>query len=106
MPISPDRCWRNLSAHNEPVRPAGIRLAARPLVLAGLGCGAAGCPAEGGCSRCQHLRRGTAAPADAATAQDLVNLLLVGPMLLILGWWGTAGTYAPISYGWSAWASP
>jgi hypothetical protein len=45
-------------------------------------------------------------PADAATAQDLVNLLLVGPMLLILGWWGTAGTYAPISYGWSAWASP
>ena len=55
---------------------------------------------------CQHLRRGTAAPADAATAQDLVNLLLVGPMLLILGWWGTAGTYAPISYGWSAWASP
>jgi hypothetical protein len=66
----------------------------------------AGCRAEGGCSRCQHLRPGTAAPADAATAQDLVNLLLVGPMLLILGSWGTAGTYAPISDGWSAWASP
>jgi hypothetical protein len=95
MPISPDRCWRNLSQHNEPVRPAGIRLAARPLVLAGLGCGAAGCPAEG-----------VGLPADAATAQDLVNLLLVGPMLLILGWWGTAGNYPPISYGWSAWASP
>ena len=57
-------------------------------------------------ARCQHHGQETAALADAATAQDLVNLLLVGPMLLILGWWGTAGTYAPISYGWSAWASP
>jgi hypothetical protein len=82
MLISPDRCWRNLSQHNEPVRPAGVGAAARPLVLAVLGCGAAGCRAErGGRSRCQHLRPGTATPADAATAQHLVTLLLVAPCL-------------------------
>jgi hypothetical protein len=33
----------------------------------------------------------TAALADAATAQDLVNVLLVAPLLVILGWWAHRG---------------
>ena len=33
----------------------------------------------------------TAALADAATAQDLVNLVLVAPLLAFLGWWARRG---------------
>ena len=84
MLISPDRCWRNLSQHNEPVRPGGVGAAARTLVLAGLGCGAAGCRGERRwvCWPAANIYgQETAALADAATAQDLVNLLLVAPCL-------------------------
>src|SRR5829696_524986 len=81
MLISPDRRWRNISQHNEPVRPAGVGAAARTLVLAGLGCGV-GCRGERRwvCWLAANIYgQETAALADSATAQDLVNLQLVAP---------------------------
>ena len=40
----------------------------------------------------------TAALADAATAQDLVNLILVAPLLALLGWRAAAVTWAYLTW--------
>ncbi|WP_460492606.1 hypothetical protein [Dactylosporangium cerinum] len=50
--------------------------------------------------------RETTVLADAAAAQDVVNLALVAPLLVVLGPPRSAGRCAPTSRGWAAWPSP
>lgn len=47
----------------------------------------------------------TEALQDAVAAQDLVNLALVAPLLLLLGWGPSVDTSARIWCGWAAWVS-